>query len=313
MKRRMRIPNGTFDDYILDDVNRRYPSLDCLAKEESKQLDTRVRHLVRFTDKAKVSFQVVDFIADWVSKRARFEERQVDAQICDSQPKKKYFFRDPWEGSSMIIVKEGEKPITDGFNLIVCHSDSPCLRLKPRPVKLEWAEDEIFNFLGARFSATLYGGGLVHHWIGQQVNIIGYALDKNGTKRAIEVPGVIGDYASHVDDRDDEEVRIAFPKEQSLEVIAGHTNIKGILDGFGFKSLDDFAEAKLFAVPTNSTLPIDEYTWRLLTGYGLDDRVCVFSATDAIIKTKNPKKTSIVWITDTEEIGDIQPTGASGH
>ncbi len=44
----------------------------------------------------------------------------------DSFIGKNYFFQDPWEKSSAIIVSEGRKPITDGFNLIISHLDSPC-------------------------------------------------------------------------------------------------------------------------------------------------------------------------------------------
>lgn len=211
----------------------------------------------------------------------------------------------------MVVVKEGYKPLSQGFNLILCHSDTPCLRVKPKPIKLQWSEDEIYNHLGVRLSAVPHGGISIHQWLGQQVKVIG--LRKNGSTRELEFPGVVADYTAHVDYRKEEDVEEAFPPERSLEIIVGQKSIRETLERFKLKSIDDFADMKLLAVPTNEPLAIDEYTWRLLAAYGNDDKSCIFSAYDAIKRARQPKKTSILWITNKEEVGEASPDGAQGH
>jgi len=312
-----RIPSGTFDNDFLKGTVRNYPSLECLTQYQRGDLDKRISHLIDFESNAKVPFQVVDYISRWISSKPDFEERTLSSDP-ERDRKRKYFFIDPWGGGSMAIVREGNNngsnnsSISKGFNMIICHSDSPCLRLKPRPIKLEWDPEQRYNFLGVRLSAIAQGGLSVHQWLGQPVKIIGYKESRDGRKRLIEIPGFVPDTSAHIDYRGTEEVNEAFPPEKSLEIITGHTGQDETLKKFGFKSPDDFAQSKFFAVPINNPTPIDEYSWRLLAGYGHDDRSCIYSAVDAIIKTRDPKRTSIVLITDREEIGDNAPSGAQG-
>jgi len=308
--RKKKIPLGTFDDRELFNVKRSYPSLECLTTKQQKELESRVRKLIDFESKARVSFQVTDYVSKRLSGKAGFVEKNI-LDNCNGK-KEKYFFKDPWESSSMIIVKEGEKPITEGFHLIVSHGDSPCLHVKPKPLRIEWDPDEIYNYLGVRFSAIGQGGISNHQWVGQQVNVVGYFLDKGKEKRKIEFPGVVGDFSGHIDYRTEENVKEAFPSEQSLEIIVGHTGFKDTLERLNLKCEDDLAQTRLWAVPVNEPLLIDEYKWNLLVGYGHDNKTGVFSAVNAIINTKKPKYTSMVWITDKEESGDTSPSGAEG-
>jgi len=313
MARRKQVPIETFDNQVLYDTRRNYPSLDCLTKEQLSAVDNRIRRLMDLENNAKTSFQVIDYISKWISGRLSFKEKNI-SMLYDDLKKKKYFFKDPWERASMIIIKEGTNPLTEGFNMIVAHSDSPCLRVKPRPVKIEWAQDEVYNHLGVRLSAIPHGGISPHQWVGQQVNLIGYTVGKDGKRIDIKepIPGVVGDCSAHVDYRSDEQVNEAFAPEKSLEIITGHSDVRETLSRLDLSNLDDFAQTKLYAVPTNNALAIDEYNWRLLVAYGHDDRACVFSAVDALVRARNLKYTGIIWITDGEETGENAPSGAKG-
>lgn len=310
-RRKIRVPRESFFNKTLEEDTREYPCLDCLTSKELEQVEKRVNRLMDFESKARVPFQVTDYISNWLSARPGFEEKNIfDEEVSQKQ---KYFFKDPWEGGSMIIVKEGQLPITEGFHMILCHSDSPCLRLKSRPVRIEWEAEKKFNHLGVRFSAIPHGGISNHQWVAQQVKVIGYHVGENGKKELIEFPGIVGDSSAHVDYRSGEEVENAFSSEKSLEIIAGHINSKEILEKLELNSLDDLSGSKIFAVPVNEPLPIDEYNWRLLVAYGHDDRSVIFSAVDSLVKTSNPQYTSIVWMTDTEETGENAPSGAEGN
>ena len=309
-RRKIKIPFFTFRHDFLDDTVRKFPSLECLTPLEIKEVERRTRNLMYFEDNARIPYQVVNFISKELLK-SRFEERDLSDEKNGSK-KRKYFFKDPWDGDSMIIVREGRESITNGFNLIVCHGDAPCLRLKPKPVKVEWDDDKIYNFLGVRLSATPHGGISIHHWLGQQVHIHGYIYDEQGNKRVIYLPGVVADTSAHVDYRAKELVEDAFPPEKSLEVIVGHDGTLDTKKRLEFDSIDDFVKCKLFAVPTTTCLAIDEWSWRLLSAYGHDDRACVYSAVDAIRRARDPTLTSILWITDNEEVGDTIPSGIDG-
>ncbi|OGJ21887.1 hypothetical protein A3K73_06730 [Candidatus Pacearchaeota archaeon RBG_13_36_9] len=305
-----KIPTETHDNWVLSDAKREYPSLDCLSKEELNKLEGRVRKLIAFEGEGKVPYKTVEAVERWITGASHFEKRDFD-NCFDGSKKQKIYFVDPWEGNSMLVVKEGREPITEGIHMIMTHSDTPHVRVKPRAVRLEWSADILYHYLGLRLSGIIRGGLAVHHWIGQQVDVIGYISTKQG-KREIQFPGLIGDYSGHVDRRESEEVRDAFKKERLVEIITGHSSVAEFLKRLELKSLDELSQAALYAVPRNEVLPIDEYNWRLLVGYGQDDKACTFSAVDALVKARNPEYTSIVWITDREEVGDVSPGGAQG-
>ena len=310
MRRPIKIPRESFDNYVLMDAKRPYPSLDCLTKKTLDSLDSRVRKLMEFEDVGRTPFQAVDYLEGWVSGGPRFRKKNINESPGNSR-KQKLYFVDPWEGNSMIIVKEGRLPISEGFNMIVTHSDSPHVRVKPKAVRLEWSEDKVFHHPGLRLSGILKGGGVTHQWVGQQVDVVGYVCTSKG-KRPLSFPGDIGDYSGHVDNRDEEEVREAFQREKLVEVVTGHSSVAEFLKRLELESLDELGQVVLYAVPRNAPLAIDEYNWRLLAAYRHDDLSCTYSAVDALIRAKNPKLTSVVWVSDLEEVGDRGPSGVEG-
>jgi len=316
-KRKKKVPLETVDNSVLYDAERSFDSIECLSGEESDGLEGRVQSIMEFEDTCRTPFQVVDFGKEDLGKSGFSQENLLDENPGESKSRK-YYFQDLTDGDAMIIVKEGQRPITEGFNIIVAHSDTPCLRIKPKPVIIESEDSEKYKYLGVRLSATAHGGLSLHQWPAQQIQIIGYTQNK-GVRRIIEpIPGFIPDYSGHVENREDDAVSDAFDPDYTLEIITGHSAVSkkrqgtGLLERFGFDSIDDFGRAKLFGVPTNKPLPIDEVTWTLLCAYGHDDRICVYSALDAIKKAKNSPLTSILYITDNEEVGDTIPSGING-
>ena len=172
-----KIPRGTYDKDFLKGTVRKYPALERMIPSQKRELARRIENLIDFESNAKVPFQVVDYISSWVS-RANFEQRSF-GDDPERDKKRKYFFVDPFGNGIMAIVKEAERnrknhySIADGFNLIVCHSDSSCLILKPKPIKLEWDPEKLYSFTGVRLSPV--GRGIsVHQWLGHPIKIIGY-------------------------------------------------------------------------------------------------------------------------------------------
>jgi len=306
---KVNIPEGTFENLLnLEDV-RIFPSISFLDKKEIKTLEQRVEKITDFHSEVKLPFHAVKFIDKWISKEG-FEKREIFDE--SSSKSKNYFYVDPWQQSSMLIVKEGKKPITEGFRLVNSHADSPCLKIKQRPARIEEQITESFNYLGVRLSTIPHGGIVVPYWIGQPVEIMGYTVNKEGTKREIKFPGFVAANSAHVDLSDWEPVYHAFSPENSLEIITGDSNIPGLLRKIKFDAVDDFSNSQLWAVPTSKMLSLGDKKLNLLVGYGHDDRTGVYSAVDSIVNAKNPEYTSIVWISDNEEIFDPPPAGANG-
>jgi aspartyl aminopeptidase len=305
----MKIPDGTFDTILTMADMRFFPSIEKLNKKEKKSLEQRVENLIDFHSKAKLPFQAVKYIEKWISNKG-FEKRDIfDEGVSKS---KKYFYVDPWQQSSMIIVREGKKPITEGFRLVNSHADSPCLKIKQRPVRMEEEKMDSFNYLGLRLSTIPHGGIVVPYWVGQPVEVMGYTLNKNNSKKEIRFPGFVGVNSSHIDYSNWETVNEAFSPEKSLEIITGYSNIQDFLKDIGLKKIDDFSNTQLWAIPTTKMMPLGENKLNLLVGYGHDDRTGVFSAVDSIIKSNNSQYTSITWVSDNEEIYEPPPAGTNG-
>jgi aspartyl aminopeptidase len=301
----MKIPDGSFETLLTIDDTRVFPSLSNLGKDRAL-LEQRVEKIIDFHDRVKLPFQAVEYFANLASEKG-FEKRE----IFDDKPSagKKYFFVDPWQQSSMIIVREGTKPITDGFRVVNSHADAPCLKLKQRPARVEEMISETFNYLGVRLSTIPHGGIIVPYWIGRHVDVIGYTIDKNRKRREIKFPGFVGVSSAHIDTSDWNPERVLAP-EKSLEIIAGDENVLGLLNRLKFDHVDDFSNSQLWAVPVNKMRSIGGLN--LLVGYGHDDRTGAFSSVDAILNAKNPERTSIVWVSDNEEIYEPPPAGTNG-
>jgi len=307
---KMKVPKGTFEIASLLDERRKFPSLECLTAEQIKEVRNRVTNLRSFHSKAKLAYQTVNYFGDWIAERG-FKERDLfdDSPITE----KKFFYKDPWQGSSMIIVNQGKKPLTEGFRLIVSHADSPCLRVKPRPIHMEEkSSEDIYNYLGVRLSTIPHGGIITSNWVGQQVKIMGYTLDKNRKRREITFPGFVGINSVHVESEGTQDLRETSP-EASLEIITGYAGIRKFLKTLNLDNLDDFAASRLWAVPTNEMELLDESSMNLLVGYGHDNRTTTFSAVDSIARIQNPEYASIVWVVDNEEIFDPAPSGSRGN
>jgi len=310
MSKMKRVPKGTFEDFQLLKKRRPFPSLECLSANQFKEVKGRVAKLIDFHSKSKLAFQAVDYFGNLISEKGFKEGDCFDNSGIEG---KKSFYKDPWQKSSMVIVNQGKESLTEGFHLVISHIDSPCLRVKPRPLRIEGEELETYlGYLGIRLSTIPHGGIITDNWVGKPVKVMGYILEKNREKREIAFPGFVGVNSVHVDSEDTQSSRV-FSPEKSLEIIVGCSEIKEFLKKINFSNSDDFVNSRLWAVPTNEMLVLDEKSLNLIVGYGHDNRTTAFSAVDAITKIKNNKYSSIVWLIDNEEISDPAPAGARGN
>jgi aspartyl aminopeptidase len=308
--KKMAVPHDSYETHPLLNERRPFPSLDCLNETQLTEVRKRISNIIDYHSHSKLAFQAVDYFAEALSKLDFKEENCFEDSNSNDN---KIFYKDPWNQSSMIAFIRGKKPISEGFRIIAAHADSPCLRIKPRPIRMEEKDtSKFYHYLGARLSAIPHGGVLYAHWIGQPVKVMGYTINKDRTKKEISFPAFVGINSAHVEANDMQTMR-EFSPDSTLEIITGHNGPKDLLKSLHLESLDDFATTRLWAVPTNEMQLLNEEFPNLLVGYGHDNRTTAYSAVDALTEVKNPTYASFVWVSDNEEIFDPAPVGTKGN
>jgi aspartyl aminopeptidase len=212
-------------------------------------------------------------------------------------------------GKSVIAAWMGKQPITEGFNIIVAHTDAPRIDLKQVPVY----EDTGHAMLDTHY----YGGIKKYQWLKKLEVIIG---------EEDEGAVVITDILIHLAAQQMENPASKVMTGDQLNALAGtmpltgedykdesdkiRLNVMKILnDKYGIKE-EDFISAELELVPSGKALEVG-IDKSMIMGYGQDDRVCAFTSLEALIDMKEqPERTSIVWLVDKEEIGSEGSTGA---
>jgi aspartyl aminopeptidase len=230
-----------------------------------------------------------------------------------------------FQEKSIALSVSGEKPLSEGINLIVSHLDSPRLDLKQNP---------LYEEVDLAFMKTHYYGGIKKfQWLTRPLAIHGRIIRSDGSSLDIVVGEETSDPVFTVADllphlagkvQTDKKVSEAFVAEK-LNLMVGSLPIgdKDTKERFKLAILnllnekyglveEDFVSAELEVVPAG---PARDIGWdRGLTGaYAHDDRSCAFSSLKAILDAKNPKKTPVVLFVDKEEIGSDGATGAKSR
>ncbi len=224
---------------------------------------------------------------------------------------------------SIFIAVIGNKPSSEGFNLIGAHIDSPRLDLKPNPLY----EDSGFAY----FKTHYYGGIKKYQWTTIPLSIHGVIVKPNGEKINVEIGEnddepvfTITDLLPHLANEQMSKKANNIIEGEDLNLLIGSIpynddeqnqvklNILNILNKkYGIKEID-FTSSELEIVPAFKarSLGFDE---SLVAAYGQDDKVCAYTALKAILETQNPDKTCICILADKEEIGSMGNTGMASH
>jgi aspartyl aminopeptidase len=287
------------DDY---NVRRQEPSVDRMPKEKRAELEDYVKEYSRFLDKCRTA----DLVGEWAVNIA---ERRGFKDIEETDETTKNFYVLNEDHTTFALVKKGRVPLTEGVRFIFTHTDAPALRIKSKPIifSLDFEDQQVH--LGAELDTFSFGGIQNYQWVSRDVDIMGWAV-RNGRRRRINFPGVIPDISCHVDNRfyEREELGEAF-KEEHLDIVTGYPGFKELLKGLGFRNEEDFARARLWAVPINKPRRLGDF----LTGYGHDDRSCTFAAMQALLEIRKPKYTTVVIGFDNEEIDSPGRDAAKGN
>ncbi len=224
--------------------------------------------------------------------------------------------RDPWHleaGKSYFVEREGtlvcafrvpKKKATSAI-LLASHTDSPALKIKPRP---DVATQGISQLL-----TEVYGGPLLHAWLDRDLAIAGRIETNAGSKLVYldECPVIIPQLAIHLD-RTIHEKGILVHKQDHLKAVlsihGAHTLESVLKKHFSFKTLYTH---DLFLVPTEKA-GLTGLGQELIAGYRLDNLSSAFACLEALTHAKARSDTlqmALFW--DHEEIGSTTSTGAS--
>ena len=260
-----------------------------------------------------------------------FTENSIEAAsslgFVDIESKKKLKAGDKVYASikdkGLIMAVIGKKDVSEGFNILGAHIDSPRLDLKPNPI---YEDSE-----AVYFKTHYYGGIKKYQWTTIPLAIHGVIYTADGVKHKITIGEdetdpifYITDLLPHLDKDNKKASDIVTGEELNL-VIGGmplnskkkDANVKEPFKANILKFLNDkygivekdFVTGELEVVPAVKARDVG-FDRAFIAGYGHDDKVCAYPALMALLAQEKPSKTCITMLTDKEEIGSYANSGA---
>ncbi len=223
-------------------------------------------------------------------------------------------------GKSVILAIIGKKPLKEGIRLSAAHIDSPRLDLKQNPLY----EDADM----ALFKTHYYGGIKKYQWTAIPLSLHGVLIKSDGSKVEVNIGEnegdtqfVVTDLLPHLGAEQMKRPLAQGIKGEELNILVGSRpfkdddasekvklNIMKLLnEKYGIVE-SDFLSAELEVVPAFKANDIG-FDRSFVGSYGQDDRVCAYTAAEAIFALKNPAYTAVAILTDKEEIGSEGNTG----
>jgi aspartyl aminopeptidase len=228
-------------------------------------------------------------------------------------------------GKSLVCAVIGKEALAGGVNILGAHIDSPRIDLKQNPLY----EDGGFALLDTHY----YGGIKKYQWTAVPLAMHGVFFNSQGEKIELRLGEGEGDPVFTITDllvhlaQDQLQKKGAEVVEgEDLDILAGSRpfkddkvkekvklNILSLLyDAYGVTERD-FAPAEIEFVPAFKArdLGLDR---SMVGGYGHDDRSCAYPALAALAdmgrRKSPPRRTSVCYLSDKEEIGSVGNTGA---
>jgi len=250
--------------------------------------------------------------------------RSID-EYTELHPGDKVYFVNRCKNIYLAVI--GKRSMEEGLNIIGAHADSPRLDLKPNPLVQEGSL--------AYFKTHYYGGIKKYQWTTIPLAIHGVIIKANGEKLTISIGEnenepvfTITDLLPHLAKEQQQKKVSEAINGENLALLIGSipstnqedeksknkvkTNILRILNQKYGITEEDFISSELEIVPAFKarTLGLDE---SLISAYGQDDKVCVYTSLRAILNVENPERTAVCLFSDKEEIGSMGNTGMESH
>ena len=255
---------------------------------------------------------------------AESEQMLKDAGYVEFDPKKTYKPGDKVYfvqfKKAVVAATIGTRSFEDGFRLVIAHTDSPRLDLRPTPL---YESDHL-----SYFKTHYYGGVRKYQWGTMPLSIHGVFTRDDGSTVTVRVGEdendpvfCITDLLPHLgaeqnartlkDGIKAEELNIligsdAVEDEEVKEAVKLNTMIL-LNEKYGITE-KEFMRAEIEITPAYKSRDVG-FDRSMVGSYGHDDRVDAYPALVAEIETKNPAYTTVCVLTDKEEIGSDGVTG----
>ncbi len=221
---------------------------------------------------------------------------------------------------SIILCVFGTDSLANGVRIAAAHIDSPRLDLKQHPVY----ESQELCLLKTHY----YGGVRKYQWVTIPLALHGVVFRADGTGVEVNIGEdesdpvfCITDLLPHLAQEQSKRTLADGIRGEELNVLIGSRpfnddevsekvklNVLAILnEKYGIVE-DDFISAEFEIVPAFKAKDVG-LDRGLIGAYGQDDRVCAYTALEAILECEAPKTTVITILTDKEEIGSMGNTG----
>jgi aspartyl aminopeptidase len=204
---------------------------------------------------------------------------------------------------------------TPSFRIIGAHTDSPTLKIKPRP--------DTGNVGWKQLGVEVYGGILNNSWLDRDLAVAGRVVCMDGSVHlfdSIDPIARIAQLAVHLD-REVNERGLVLDKQQHLTPIWGIGDPTP--DGFktwlsGNLGIDPTSIAGwdlgLYDVTRSALIGVDR---SMLASGRLDNQVSCWAASESLIRaasapTDAHRSTSVIALFDHEEVGSDSTHGAGG-
>ena len=279
---------------------------------EKKQIYSFCDDYIQFLNECKTERETII----WIEKKLQ-ENGFIDFNTMDSlkMGDKVYFINNKKSLFSAVI---GEENLINGVNIIGSHVDSPRLDLKPNTLYEEGGV--------ALFKTHYYGGIKKYQWTTIPLSLHGAIYTKDNRQLVFNIGSkeddpvfTISDLLPHLSkEQYKQNLNDAITGEE-LNVIVG--NLSSIDQNNPVKAYllnllkeqynideESFLSAELSFVPSFKTRN-SGFDQSMITGYGQDDRVCVYTSLKAFLDIKLPHSTAICMFVDKEEVGSMGNTG----
>ena len=224
------------------------------------------------------------------------------------------------EHKAVVAATIGQKPVEEGFRLVIAHIDSPRLDLRPNPL---YESDHL-----SYFKTHYYGGIRKYQWGTMPLAIHGVFTRADGSSVSFSVGEdendpvfCITDLLPHLGAEQNDRKLSEGIKAEELNVLIGSDAVEDadIKEAVKLNTLmllhekygiteRDFTRAEIEVVPAHKARDVG-FDRSMVGGYGHDDRVDAYPALMAEIETKDPVHTTVCVLTDKEEIGSDGVTG----
>jgi len=265
----------------------------------------RAQPLLDFLDASPSPFHAVASAAAQLDAAGfvRVDERASWAALADAC----YVVR---AGALVAWRRPNDAPPTAGFHIVGAHTDSPNLRIKPRP--------DTGSSGWRQLAVEVYGGALLNSWLDRDLGVSGRVVRRDGTTTLVRVDRPIARVAQlaiHLD-RDVNERGVVLDKQIHLTPLWG---LGSAQDGeFAAWLASELAidagdvagwDLMLHDVTPASFLGVDR---ELIASARLDNLVSCWCAVTALVDSEPAEQVQVVCLFDHEEVGSESRTGAGG-